>query len=215
MRKKTLLITAGPTREYIDPIRFISNISSGKLGYEIAKEFSNNGYNVILISGPTNITFPKNVKIYRVETSIQMFKLVRKFFPQCNLFISAAAVCDFKPAKMAKQKIKKRSVYTLKLISTVDILKYCGTHKKNNQVIIGFALETDSKNAILYAKEKLKSKNLDAIVLNFPDTFNSKFITPMIIYKNYKIEKYSKLSKNKFSKVLFRISENLLKTKNL
>lgn len=212
---KTLLITAGPTREYIDPVRFISNISSGKIGYEVAKEFSKNGYNVILISGPTNIAFPKNVKVYKVETSDQMFKLVRKFFPKCNLFISTAAVCDFKPAKMAKQKIKKRNVYSLKLISTVDILKYCGTHKKNNQVVIGFALETDHKNAISYAKEKLKNKNLDVIVLNFPNTFGSRFIKPTIIYKNYKVEQYSRLSKNRFSKILFKVAENLLGTKNL
>ncbi len=210
MRKNTLLITAGPTREYIDPVRFISNLSSGKLGYEIAEEFSKHNYNVILISGPTNLKVSKKINLYNVETADEMFKYVRKYFPICDVFISVAAVCDFKPVKVSKQKIKKKKEYIIKLVPTVDILKYCGTIKKNRQILVGFALETDKRKALLYAEEKLKEKNLDLIILNSPDTFANDFIKPKFIYKDSKIENYKCLTKKRFAKILYKIVTKLL-----
>lgn len=202
IKSKTVLITAGPTREYLDPIRFISNPSSGKLGFELAKEFSKSGYKVILVSGPTKLPpLPKKIKVYYVETSDEMFNKIKKHFFSCNIFIATSAVTDFKPIKKAENKIKKsKHLTTIKLIPTVDILKYCGENKKNGQVIIGFALETNNK--IRNAIKKLNEKNLDFIVLNSPETFNNDYIKPTIIYKNKKVVKYNKISKKMFAKKL-------------
>lgn len=209
--KKQILITAGPTREYIDPVRFISNLSSGKLGYQIAKEFSRK-YKVLLISGPTNLKPDKKVKTYYVETSDEMFDLVRKFFKTSDVFISCAAVCDFKPYRFSKNKLKKNlKNKILRLKNTKDILEYCGKQKKKNQVLIGFALETDIKNSLKYAWQKLLKKNLDLIVLNYPDSFNSEEITPTVIFKDGTITKYKRLKKVLFAKILFRLVERLLK----
>jgi len=213
--QKTVLITTGPTREFIDPIRFISNLSSGKLGYFIAKQFIKNKYKTIIISGPTSIQYPKNWKVYYVQTTQQMFDIVKKLLPKIDVFISAAAVADFKPQKVFIQKIKKKKKMILSLIPTTDILQYVGKNKKDLQVVIGFALETDKKNAIKYAKEKLYKKNLDLIVLNFEETFASDFIKPTIIFSNGKIQKFRKMTKEKFAKLLFYLTEDLLKEKML
>lgn len=213
MSKKCILITAGPTREYIDPVRFISNLSSGKLGYQIAKTFSKK-YKVILISGPTNLKPVKKVKTYYVETSDEMFSLVKRFFKFSDVFISCAAVCDFKPYKIFKNKLKKTSEYrTLKLKKTKDILEYCGKTKKDKQILIGFALETDKKNSLKYAQQKLLKKNLDLIILNYPDSFNSDKISPTIIFKDGIIKKYERLRKIYFAKVLFNLIEKMLECK--
>lgn len=150
MNKKTVLVTAGPTREYIDPVRFITNASSGLLGYTIAETFSKK-FNVILVSGPTLLKPKKNIKFYQVETSQQMFNVVKKIFSKTDIFIATAAVCDYKIKNFSKTKIKKQNKQLkLSFIPTVDILKYCGKHKTKNQILVGFALETDNglKNAI-------------------------------------------------------------------
>ncbi|MFQ3675420.1 MAG: phosphopantothenoylcysteine decarboxylase [Endomicrobiia bacterium] len=203
MNKKTVLITAGPTREYLDPVRFISNASSGKLGFTIAKVFQKK-FNVILVYGPTNLLPPKNVKSISIETAQEMFSVVKKFFYKSDIFISTAAVADYKPVKVFNQKIKKNSKqYSLLLKPTVDILYYCGKHKNKNQILIGFALETDNK--IKNATEKLINKNLDLIVLNSIQSLNSNFITPTIIDKNLKIIKLKKMTKVSFAKKLLNI----------
>lgn len=212
-QKKHILITAGPTREYIDPVRFISNRSSGKLGYQIAEEFSKK-YKITLISGPVNLKPPKNVDICYIETSDEMFKLVKKFLNKVDAIISCAAVCDFKPLKLYKNKLKKTKKYRLiKLINTKDILEYCGLNKKNDQILIGFALETDRKNSIKYAINKLLKKNLDLIVLNYPDSFESDWITPTLIFRNGVIKKYKKLKKKAFVKILLNWLEKLISKK--
>jgi len=118
MKNKKVLITAGPTREFIDPVRFISNLSSGKLGYKIAEKFSSFGYKVILISGPVSLKPPKGVKVYNVVSASEMFSKVKKFFPQADIFISTAAVCDYKPFKIKKQKIKKSGLNSLRILKT-------------------------------------------------------------------------------------------------
>ncbi|MCX7957379.1 MAG: phosphopantothenoylcysteine decarboxylase [Endomicrobia bacterium] len=208
---KKVLVTAGPTLEYIDPIRYISNFSSGKIGYEIAKIFSKR-FKTILVTGPTNLPTPRNAKVYKIKTAVEMFNRVKKFFNNCDIFISAAAVCDYKPEKMLKQKLKKTSgILKLRLKKTPDILRYCGKKKNKNQILVGFSLETDRRKAIIYAKDKLKDKNLDLIILNSPRTFQSDYISPVFIFKNGDIIKFSRINKSKFAKILYFYINKLLK----
>jgi phosphopantothenoylcysteine decarboxylase/phosphopantothenate--cysteine ligase len=159
------LITAGPTYEAIDPVRFIGNHSSGKMGYAIAEEAARLGADVVLVSGPTSLAI-KNDSINRVMvTSAQeMFEKVQDHFPNCDVAILSAAVADYRPKNIAAQKIKKlEGGLTLELEKTTDILATLGAEKKN-QFLVGFALETE--NELENAKTKLKKKNLDLIVLN-------------------------------------------------
>ncbi len=166
MVKLHFLITAGGTREYIDPVRFISNASTGKMGYSLARVAITAGHKVTLITGPTALRPPKEAKVVNIETSAQMFGAVKKHFNKCDCLIMAAAVTDYTPAKKSKIKIKKGSgPITLKLKPTPDILKWAGRNKKN-QIVVGFALEDKAirKNA----EKKLKEKNLDMIIANTP-----------------------------------------------
>jgi phosphopantothenoylcysteine decarboxylase / phosphopantothenate---cysteine ligase len=161
---KKILVTAGPTREPIDPVRFFTNRSTGKMGYAIAEEAARLGGEVILISGPTNLLDPKNVQVVRVETAQQMFEKVMRYFDDVDIIIKAAAVADYRPKKVFDQKLKKQpGDYVIEMERTVDILKTLG-ERKNKQVLVGFAAETE--NVEEYAKTKLKSKNLDMIVAN-------------------------------------------------
>lgn len=211
MKRKTVLITTGPTREYIDPVRFISNRSSGKLGVAIAEEFVKNKYKVILVSGQTKYKPKIKITTFYVETSQQMYEVVKKYFSKSDVFISAAAVCDFKPNRQFVQKIKKnKKTLVLKLVPTIDILQYCGEHKTENQVVVGFALETDRKNAVKYAIEKLKNKKLDLIILNSLETFDSDYITPTLIYPSGKTIQCKKMTKKMFAKLLVNIVSNML-----
>jgi phosphopantothenoylcysteine decarboxylase / phosphopantothenate---cysteine ligase len=161
---KKILVTAGPTREPLDPVRFFTNRSTGKMGYAIAEEAARFGGEVILISGPTNLLDPKNVQVVRVETAQQMFENVMRYFEDVDIIIKAAAVADYRPKKVFVQKLKKQpGDYVIEMERTVDILKTLG-ERKNKQVLVGFAAETE--NVEEYAKTKLKSKNLDMIVAN-------------------------------------------------
>ncbi len=163
--QKKVLITAGPTYEAIDPVRFIGNHSSGKMGFELALKFANSGAEVILISGRVSLSLEhKNIKRINVTSADQMYQQVHKYFDKCNIAILSAAVSDYKPKVVASDKIKKSDeVLTLELIKNKDILASLGKIKKH-QILIGFALET--QNEIAHAKNKLKDKNLDAIILN-------------------------------------------------
>ncbi|HOE63519.1 MAG TPA: bifunctional phosphopantothenoylcysteine decarboxylase/phosphopantothenate--cysteine ligase CoaBC [Candidatus Sumerlaeota bacterium] len=162
---KKVLITAGPTREMIDPIRFISNRSSGKMGYALAEEAAQRGADVTLISGHTNLPAPANVKIIRITSAIEMHQEVLKLAHQTEIFIFAAAVGDYRPAKTANTKIKKQSdEITLNLVRNPDIAKEIGKNAKQNQTLIGFAAETG--NLEEYARKKLKEKNFDMIIAN-------------------------------------------------
>ena len=165
------LITAGPTHEKIDPVRYIGNSSSGKMGYYLAKKAKELGANVILVIGPTNLPMDLlNIKTIRVEDSEEMFNETIKFFESSDVVICSAAISDFKPTEVVQHKIKKEDgLDSIKLEPTVDILKKLGKIK-TSQYLVGFALETD--NIIDNAKNKLKSKNLDAIVVNKIGDFN-------------------------------------------
>lgn len=162
---KTVLITAGPTYEAIDPVRFIGNHSSGKMGFSLAEEAAKRGAKVILISGPTILNCEnENINLIRVTSAKEMFTKVFEFYENTDIAIASAAVADYAPKEMATQKIKKsEDLMTLELVKNPDILKTMG-EKKKRQFLVGFALETNNEEQ--NAKEKLEKKNLDAIVLN-------------------------------------------------
>jgi phosphopantothenoylcysteine decarboxylase/phosphopantothenate--cysteine ligase len=165
-KKKRVLITAGPTAEAIDPVRYISNRSSGKMGYAIAKAFAQAGAHVRLISGPTHLQVPdKSIEITSVETAKEMFDATQEHFSQYDLVIFTAAVADYTPRYVADQKIKKQGEEMhLDLVKTTDIAGTLGQQKKEGQIFVGFALETERE--LDYAMDKLRRKNLDYIVLN-------------------------------------------------
>lgn len=162
------MVTAGPTYERIDPVRFIGNFSTGKMGIAIAEELALHGANVTLILGPTHETPPPFVDVIRVEGSDEMFDECLIQQPWCDIKVMAAAVADFKPAKQADQKIKKDNDegMTIDLVRTVDILAHMGKTRTEREVLVGFALET--QDALNYAKGKKESKNCDMIVMNQP-----------------------------------------------
>jgi phosphopantothenoylcysteine decarboxylase / phosphopantothenate---cysteine ligase len=159
-----VLVTAGPTVEDIDPIRFISNRSSGKMGYAVAQTAFQRGAEVYLISGPTNLKAPSGVNTIQVRSADQMKEAVLKLYPAMDIVVKAAAVADYRPAEVAGQKIKKNNEPVhLQLIPTTDILELLGREKKN-QVLVGFAAETE--RLLDSAREKLTRKNLDLLVAN-------------------------------------------------
>lgn len=160
---ETVLITAGPTREKIDPVRYITNRSSGRMGYAIAEAALRRGARVLLVSGPTSIVPPGAAELTRVETAEQMREAVMKLLPESTVVIKTAAVADFRPKAEASQKIKRKGPMTLELEPTSDILAELARVKKS-QIIIGFAAETE--NVLENARKKLASKSLDAIVVN-------------------------------------------------
>lgn len=161
---KHVLVTAGPTREPIDPVRFLSNHSSGKMGYALAREAEKRGAQVTLVSGPTKFAPPEGVKVIAVKTAEEMFNAVKNLFPEADIVIKAAAVADFRPRQQAQEKIKKkRAVLSLELERTPDILSYLGEHK-DKQILVGFAAET--RDVLTNAQDKLNRKNLDLIIAN-------------------------------------------------
>lgn len=163
---RRVLITAGPTREAIDPVRYITNHSSGKMAYALAREAANRGAEVILVSGPVNVSiFHPNVRIEPVTTARQMFDKTREVYDWAEVIILCAAVADFTVADAAPTKIKReKENYLLELTPTQDIAAWVGAHKRDGVLSVGFALETDRE--LEHAKDKLHRKNLDMIVLN-------------------------------------------------
>ncbi len=162
---KNVLITAGPTYEHIDPVRFIGNYSSGKMGIALAVEAVNRGANVTLVLGPTFEPVPNGIDVIRVKSATEMFEQCTARFSKINIAILSAAVADYAPVKVAKEKIKKtEDHFELGLQKTPDILKTLGSQKKAGQFLVGFALETNNEKE--NALKKLKQKNADIIVLN-------------------------------------------------
>ena len=160
---ETVLITAGPTREKIDPVRYITNRSSGRMGYALAEAALRRGARVLLVSGPTSLTAPGAAEVTRVESTEEMRDTVLKLLPQATVVIKTAAVSDYRPKAEAGQKIKRKGPMTLELEPTPDILKELSL-QKGTQIVVGFAAETE--NVLENARQKLVSKNLDAIVVN-------------------------------------------------
>ena len=206
-KKIKALVTAGPTNEYIDPVRFITNKSSGKQGYEIAKSLSKRGFDTTLISGPTNLNIDKDVNLIKVETAEEMFKATQKNLPT-DIAIFSAAVADYKIDKKNKYKIKKRENLTLNLEKNVDILNYVSNHNSMRpKLVIAFAAETN--NLDKNASSKLTNKNCDWIIANDISKKDSGFDTD---YNEVTI--YYKDSKNKNEKLSFKkkseISEEIV-----
>lgn len=163
---KKVLITAGPTYEKIDPVRFIGNYSSGKMGYALAEVLANHGASVHLVSGPVHLVMNHpGVQVTKVESALEMYEACTGSFPDTDIAIMAAAVADYRPAEYSNLKIKKKEeAFTLALVKNPDILSSIGHSKKKGQLVIGFALE--NHNEMENALTKLNSKNADAIVLN-------------------------------------------------
>lgn len=166
-----ILVTAGPTREYFDDVRFISNASSGKLGYAIAAEAALRGHDVVLVSGPVELAAPEGVDFVPVVTGGDMLVACRKHFETCDVAVMAAAVCDYRPAvRMSGKAPKSTESHSVVLEPTEDICATLGRMKecaKRARILVGFALETDKGRA--RAEAKLRRKNCDAIVLNHPE----------------------------------------------
>ncbi|HEY4904718.1 MAG TPA: bifunctional phosphopantothenoylcysteine decarboxylase/phosphopantothenate--cysteine ligase CoaBC, partial [Candidatus Sulfotelmatobacter sp.] len=160
---ETVLITAGPTREKIDPVRYLTNRSSGRMGYALAEAALRRGARVLLVSGPSSLTPPGTAEATRVESAEEMRAAVLNLLPQSTIVIKTAAVSDYRARQTAGQKLKRKGPMTLELEATPDILKEIASHKES-QLVIGFAAETE--NALENARQKLVSKNLDAIVVN-------------------------------------------------
>ncbi len=165
LKGKKILVTAGPTQEALDPVRYLTNHSTGKMGYAIAKVAACRGADVILISGPVNIPVPNHVKIINIISAKDMFEAVKKESLNCDIIVKSAAVADYKPKIYSENKLKKKdNELNIELEKTDDILKYLGENKKEGQILIGFSMETN--DVIENSKEKLKKKNLDMIVAN-------------------------------------------------
>lgn len=205
---KKILITAGPTYESIDAVRFIGNFSSGKMGFSLAKTAASLGAEVILITGPTSLNIiDDNIFVINVVTADEMFFEVKKHFKSSDISILSAAVSDFKPKNRSKIKIKKQNLdlLSIDLVENIDILKYLGDNKSNKQILVGFALETD--NEFQNALSKIENKNLDAIVLNSLNDKGAGFghdtnkVT--FINKNGKTSKFKLKSKIDVSKDIF------------
>jgi len=200
---ENILVTAGPTREPLDPIRFISNRSSGKMGFAIARTALRRGANVILISGPTFLKPPKGASFISVESAKEMKEAVLKNFTNSTSVIMAAAVSDFSPASQSKSKIKKVDALTINLKETPDILKELG-RKKGDRLLIGFVAE--SGRNIENAKDKLKNKNLDLVVLNDITQHGAGFDADTnivtIINRNGKITDYPMMRKEEVANII-------------
>jgi len=165
LKGKKVLVTAGPTREPIDPVRFISNHSSGKMGIALAIELAKEGAEVTLVAGPIQIPVPANIHHIAIETALEMYNACINYFSKTDIAIMAAAVADYAPVTKSDKKVKKKEdEWNLPMTKTIDILAQCGKLKQEGQFLIGFALETD--NEIENAIDKLKRKNLDLIILN-------------------------------------------------
>jgi phosphopantothenoylcysteine decarboxylase/phosphopantothenate--cysteine ligase len=165
LKGKKALVTAGPTYEAIDPVRFIGNHSSGKMGYAIAQSLTELGADVILVSGPTALDSPLGVHKIAVTSAAEMYETTKQYFDTSDIIVMSAAVADYTPQVVSDQKIKKKEeTFSIDLKKTIDILATLGVQKRDNQVLVGFALETN--NELENARTKLLKKNLDFIVLN-------------------------------------------------
>ena len=207
--RKTVLITAGPTYEALDPVRFIGNHSSGKMGFSLAEAAANRGAKVILISGPSSqTTNHQNIEIHHVISAKEMFAEVFKYYENCDIAIASAAVADYAPKEVALEKIKKNDEsLTIELVKNPDILKTMG-ERKNHQFLVGFALETQHEEE--NAKTKLEKKNLDMIVLNsLRDTgagFKSDTNKIKIITKT-EVKEFNLKSKNEVAEDILNFAE--------
>lgn len=204
-----ILISAGPTREYLDPVRFISNPSTGRMGYLIAHECLKKGHSVTLVSGPTHLAPPAGARLIKVESAEEMKAAILKSFPDSDVLIMSAAVSDWRPAKKSSGKIKRKKSWNLKFVPNPDILKAAGKIKKKHQKAVGFALETS--DILKNAGKKLKEKKLDLIIADTPDFFGDekKNAKVFFIHKDGTTEKFSGITKEETARKLVSLLGNL------
>lgn len=210
LNDKRVVVTAGPTIERLDPVRYISNFSSGKMGYAIASEAAHRGAEVLLVSGPTSLAAPAGVKRIDVESAEQMLTAVREHFERADAAIFCAAVADFQPAEYSKEKIPHPALKSVALKANPDIAAELGKAKTASQITVGFALETDSNQK--RANEKLKAKHLDFIVMNNPTLpgieFGSESNAATLIFADGHVEDQAKMSKRQLAGIILdRITE--------
>lgn len=199
-----ILIAAGPTREYIDPIRFITNSSSGRQGFAIAEEAKRKGHNVILMIGPGTVQPPREIPLIHVVTAGEMLKSVLRYKDWMDVLVMTAAVSDWRAARKSRQKIKKKKELNLRLVCNPDILSYVGKAKtKPGLILVGFSVDTG--NLINNAKKKLKEKNLDIIVANPVDSFGAVTTESVIIDKTGTIMKLPQMSKKQLASRLLKL----------
>ena len=213
---QTVLVTAGPTREFLDPVRFITNRSSGKMGYELAEEALRRGAEVILVSGPTHLFPPPDAKLRKVQTAEDMKKEVLENFSKADVVIMTAAVSDFQFEESASGKIKKEKLGgNIKIIPTPDVLKELG-RKKGRKVLIGFAAETE--DVVANAIKKLKDKNLDLIIANDVTAegvgFESNFNQVSVVFPDGKSVQTEKMTKVEISQIIMDKIEEIVGKKS-
>ena len=178
-----ILITSGPTREYLDPIRFLSNDSSGKMGQALAQAALDRGFQVVLVTGPVVLDYPQATEVHRILTTAEMQDACLHLFPECDGVIGAAAPCDYRPAFFSEKKLSKSTFDGhLELVKTPDVLASLGKIKQPGQRIVAFALETDDSHN--RAMQKLREKNADCIILNDPKVIGTDETRIEILYAN-------------------------------
>jgi phosphopantothenoylcysteine decarboxylase/phosphopantothenate--cysteine ligase len=214
LKGEKILITGGPTQEPIDPVRFLTNRSSGKMGYSLAKVARRRGAEVVLVTGPTSLPIPRgDIQVFSVRTAEEMRKAVLAHTGRCSVVIKAAAVSDYRPKKVSQQKLKKAESYdSLELEKTRDILEEIGK-KKEGRILVGFAAETE--DLVTHARKKLEEKNLDFIVINDvtkPDAgFGSDTNQVKILYASGEVKELPLMSKEEVSQVILDEVVTLLK----
>lgn len=208
LKGEKVLVTAGPTREAIDPVRFISNPSSGRMGYAIARAARRRGAEVVLVSGPSYLTPPRGVTFIKTQTAEEMAEASIIHYPQSTVVIMAAAVSDYRPKISHRKKVKKEEArFNIELERTHDILKEMGTRKRC-QFLVGFALETE--DMLANARKKLKDKKLDLIIANDPASFDGEATQVTIIGKEDEVEELPTLSKNEVAeRILNKVVKEL------
>ena len=209
MKKKKVLITAGPTREYLDPVRYISNRSSGTLGYLLAEVARDKGYAVTLISGPTALHKPHGITYVPIVSARDLEKEVTHHFKSADALFMTSAVCDYRPKTSANQKIKRKDALSLTLIPNTDILAKVATRKRNDQIVCGFCIET--KALYTHARQKLCAKNLDFIVatklVKDNDPFGGNTMAPLVLSRSGDKKQYAAMTKKRLAKELFTLIE--------
>lgn len=210
-KNRKVIVTAGPTVEYLDPVRYITNRSTGTMGYSIAKEFISAGFPVCIITGPVCVKKPHGAEVVEVSTAREMLEEVNKRKTLCRCLIMAAAVCDFRPQKTEKKKIKKNDLTGIKFIKNCDILM--ALRKDRGFVKIGFALETDSVRE--NGKKKLKAKGLDLLVANSvsenSDPFGNSVADYLLFSKNGEEKAFKRKNKTKIARIIFEEAKDLMR----
>jgi len=203
-----VLVTAGPTRESIDPVRFVSNASSGRMGYALARAARRRGAEVVLVSGPSFLSVPADITFVKVVSAEEMRDACVRYFPQSTLVVMAAAVADYRPRKSSPTKVKKEEkTITVEMERTRDVLKYMGKNRKEGQLLIGFALETEDLEE--NARRKLKEKNLDLVVANTPWALDREVNEVTIINREEEVEKLPPMAKEEIADRIFDLALRL------